>query len=156
METLHLDVSLVYTSPLSAPANTVQHVTSLSHHKASVLLDISQAPKPGRAAAYPAHLQPVSEQGVTPSSSEICALVFAVMLCWALQPTQCSSVLHSEGHENCKCKFIKLKNKEFLFSIFIFNCLLPQSYTNVKFTTCLSIFSQKPLYVNTLPEQESM
>lgn len=86
VETLHLDVSLVYTSPLSAPANTVQHMTSPSHHKTSVQLDISQASKPGRPATYPVHLQPVPEQGATPLPSQICAFVFPMVLCWVLQP----------------------------------------------------------------------
>lgn len=124
METLHLDVSLVYTSPHSVPSNTVQHMTSLSHHKTSVQLDISQAPKPGRPAASP----PPACIRAGFYSILITRLCICLLASPAYEgPAQCSSVLLSEGHENHKCKFIKMKKKQFFFSIFIFNCLLLQS-----------------------------
>lgn len=157
VEMLHLDVSLVYTSPLSAPANAVQHVTGLSHHKTYAQFDISQAPWPGRAAAYPVHPQPVSVQGVTPSSSRICAFLFAVMLCWVLQPTKALpnaaqfSILRDIGTVCANLSSWKGNSFSFpyLFSTVFYRSHY-QSYTNVKFTTCLSIFFKKS-YVKTLP-----
>lgn len=154
---LHLDVSLVYTYPLSVLANTGQHVTSLSHCKTYVQLDISQAPRPGRAAAYPVHPQPVSVQGVTPSSSQICAFLFAMMLCWVLQPTKALlnaarfSVLRDMGTACANLSSRKGNSLSFLYLFStVFYCSHYQSYTNVKFTTCLRIFFKKS-YIKTLP-----
>lgn len=114
METLHLDVSLVYTCPLSAPANTVRHMTTLISRDFCPTWYLS-----GSQAWETCYLPSPSSACTRAGSCSIPIRDLCVCLCHGVLlgspaykgPAQCSSVLHSEEREKHEGKFIKLKNK---------------------------------------------
>lgn len=140
---------------------TLSHLTQCStwqvFHITRLLFNLISLRLQSLGDLLPVYLQLVSGQGFTLSSSPVCAFV-----CWLLQPMKVLlnaaqfSFLRDMRTTNANLSRWKRNSFSFpyLFST-VFYCSHYQPYTNVKFTTCLSIFSKKS-YVKIFPSCPGM